>query len=285
MSVLVPVTDILRLFADGEAHVGVATLGQQLGWAKSTSSRVLLQMAEAGLLQRDPADRQYRLGPLVRRLAEAQQRQRPAARERAREALARLSAQSGHATHLSVLDGTESVLLEHFAGPNPLQVMSPIGTRLPASITAMGRALLSRLPQEEFRARYGDDDAKKLPAAPLQCPQTVGALARLVKQAARERSAVAVEEGLPGVAAVATTLLEPATRTVIGLALSFPSRLVSSSDMQRYRRALVAITREIGVQVGDAWWSAPVLRDEAPAVSAPGAKPSTRPRSRARSHA
>jgi DNA-binding IclR family transcriptional regulator len=285
MSVLVPVTDILRLFADGAAHVRVATLGQKLGWAKSTSSRVLLQMAEAGLLERDPEDRQYRLGPLVRRLAQAQQRATPAVRELAREALTRLSAQSGHAAHLSVLDGTESVLLEHFAGPNPLQVMSPIGTRLPASITAMGRVLLSRLPQEEFRTRYGDDDARKLPAAPPRCPQTVGALARLVKQAARERSAIAVEEGLPGVAAVASTLRVAATRTVIGLALSFSSRLVSSSDMQRYRRELVAITHNIGVQVGDAWWSSPVLHDEASALSVPSAKPSTKPRSRTRSNA
>lgn len=282
MSVLVPVIDILRLFADGEAQAGVASLGQQLGWPKSTSSRVLLQMAEAGLLERDLVDRQYRLGPLVRRLAQAQQRARPAARQLAREALMRLSAQSGHAAHLSVLDGNESVLLEHFVGPNPLQVMSPIGTRLPASITAMGRALLSRLTQDEFRARYGDDEAKQLPIAPPRCPQTVGALARLVKHAAHERSAIAVEEGLPGVAAVATTLLESTPRTVIGLALSFPSWLVSSSDMQRYRRELVAITHDIGEQVGDAWWDAPVPHDESPALSAPSAKPATKPRSRRR---
>ena len=45
MSVLVPVTEVLQLFAQGEAAVGVATLGQRLGWPKSTSSRVLLQSA------------------------------------------------------------------------------------------------------------------------------------------------------------------------------------------------------------------------------------------------
>ncbi len=282
MSVLVPVTDVLRLFAEGEAHVGVATLGQQLGWAKSTSSRVLLQMADAGLLERDPQDRQYRVGPLLRQLAQAQLRARPAARELAREALTRLSAQSGHAAHLSVLDGTESVLLEHFTGPNPLQVMSPVGTRLPASITAMGRALLSRLPADEFRARYGNADSARLHDAPPRCPQTVGALARLVRQAARERAAVAVEEGLPGVAAVATTVVEPASRAVLGLALSFPSRLVSASDMQRYRRELVAITHDIGVRVGDAWWLA-AAAEEAPHPSAtPKAIPATKARPRAR---
>lgn len=257
MSVLLAVTDVLQLFAEGEQQLGVATLGQCLGWPKSTSSRVLMQMAEAGLLERSAEDRQYRLGPLVQRLLQAQQRARPAARALAREALARLSAQSGHAAHLSVLDGTDSVLLEHFSGPNPLQVMSPVGSRLPASVTAMGRALLSRLPEEEFRARYGTDDAKALPPSPPRCPQTVGALARLVKQAARDRAAVAVEEGLPGVAAVATTVLDPVSRTTLGMALSFPAQLVSASDIKRYRAELVEIAHQIGAQVADPWWIAP----------------------------
>jgi DNA-binding IclR family transcriptional regulator len=276
MSILVAVTDVLRLFAQGEQHVGVATLGQHLGWAKSTSSRVLLQMAEAGLLERDAADRQYRLGPLVQQLSHAHQLARPAARELAREALTRLSAQSGHAAHLSVLDGTHSILLEHFSGPNPLQVMSPVGSRLPASVTAMGRALLSRLPDEEFSSRYGKDDAAPLHPAPPRCPQTVGALHKLVKRAARERSAIAVEEGLPGVAAVATTLLDPANRTTLGLALSFPSKLVAPSDVKRYRDALVAITHDIGVLLGDPWWTGPTPQPATASITPLRAQPVTR---------
>ena len=235
----------------------MTTLGQRLAWPKSTSSRVLLQMAGAGLLERDTQDRQYRLGPLVRRLALAHQQAGPAARELVRNELARLSAQSGHAAHLSVLDGTESVLLEHFAGPNPLQVMSPVGSRLPASVTAMGRALLARLSEAEFNERYGANDRARLSASPARCPQTTGALRKLVRQARRERSAVAVEEALPGVAAIATTLRDESTRTTYGLALSFPSQLVSGADIARYREELVAIAHRIGVQLGDAWWTTP----------------------------
>jgi len=280
MSVLLAVTDVLQLFAEGVPQVGVATLGQRLGWAKSTSSRVLLQMAEVGLLERDPEDRQYRLGPQVRRLVDVQQRMRPPAREQAREALAALSARSGHAAHLSVLDGTDSVLLEHFSGPNPLQVMSPVGSRLPASITAMGRALLSRLSEAEFRTRYGKDDAAALPPAPPRCPQTVGDLARQVAQVRRERSATAVEEGLPGVAAVATTLLEPQTRTTLGLALSFPSKLVSASDIKRYRQELVQITHRIGVAIDDPSWSNAAAQAGPEPVKAPGVRPVPSPRTR-----
>jgi len=262
VSVLLAVTQVLDLFAAGERDVGVATLGQRLAWPKSTSSRVLLQMANAGLLERDANDRQYRLGPLVRRLAMAHQQAGPATRELVRKELALLSEQSGHAAHLSVLDGSESVLLEHFAGANPLQVMSPIGSRLPASVTAMGRALLARLSDDEFAQRYGNDGRARLPASPARCPQTVGALRKLVLQAQHDRSAVAVDEALPGVAAVATTLRDETTRTTYGLALSFPSQLVAPRDIPRFRDQLVTITQRIGVQLGDPWWTA------APAVAA-----------------
>ena len=73
MSILTAVTDVLQLLADGEREVGMATLVQRLGWPKSTASRVLAQMAEHGLLERDPQDRQYRLGMLVMKLGQAHQ--------------------------------------------------------------------------------------------------------------------------------------------------------------------------------------------------------------------
>jgi DNA-binding IclR family transcriptional regulator len=119
----------------------------------------------------------------------------------------------------------------------------------------MGRVLLSRLSEAEFRARYGSDDEALLESAPPRCPASVGALFRRVEQARRERAASAVEEGLPGVAAVATTLFDPASRTTLGLALSFPSRLVSASDIKRYRQDLVTIAHRIGVAIGDPWWN------------------------------
>jgi DNA-binding IclR family transcriptional regulator len=259
LSILASATDVLRIFAAGEQEIGVATLVQRLGWPKSTSSRVLAQMADHGLLQRDREDRQYRLGVLVRELGQAQRQSQQPARQQIGAALMQLCARTGHTAHLSVLDGTDSVLLEHFAGSNVLQVMSPVGSRLPASVMAIGRALLSRLPDAEFRARYGDDDEAPLPPSPPRCPQTVGALAKRVQQARRERSAIAINEGLPDVAAVATTLWDPAARVTLGMALSFPARQLATAQAlaKQFRRDLMALAGTIGHDLGDPWWSAP----------------------------
>lgn len=259
MSILASATDVLRIFAAGEQEIGVATLVQRLGWPKSTSSRVLAQMADHGLLQRDREDRQYRLGALVRELGQAQRRSQQPARQQVGAALAQLCARTGHTAHLSVLDGTDSVLLEHFAGSNVLQVMSPVGSRLPASVMAIGRALLSRLPDAEFRLLYGDDDEAALAPAPPRCPQTVGALAKLVQRARRERSAVAINEGLPDVAAVATTVWDPAARVTLGMALSFPARQLAAAETtaKQFRQDLMALAATVGRDLGDPWWTVP----------------------------
>jgi len=254
MSILIAATDVLRLFAEGHPKIGVATLVQRMKWPKSTCSRVLAQMAEHDLLERDPVDRQYRLGALVLQLGHAQRRAQLPLQRQAHDALAQLCARSGHAGHLSILDGTDSVLLEQVAGSHPLQVMSPIGRRLPAHGTAMGRALLSRLSDEGFIARYGADPATRLPPSPPRCPQTVGALAQRVSAARAARSASAFDEGLPGVAAVATTVHDSETRTTLGLALSFPARQVSADEAEEFRHALVTLAASVGRAFGDPWW-------------------------------
>src|SRR5215210_7359359 len=49
----------------GEAGLGVNALAQRLGIDKSQASRTLRALADAGLAERDPATRAFRLGPRV----------------------------------------------------------------------------------------------------------------------------------------------------------------------------------------------------------------------------
>ncbi|QHI97694.1 helix-turn-helix domain-containing protein [Xylophilus rhododendri] len=254
MGILNTATDVLRLFAQGRTTLGVATLTEALDWPASTSSRVLVQMAEVGWLERDAVTRQYRLGPLVSELAAAQRQGASTLQAQAHDALVAVCARTGHAAHLSVLDGTHSVLVEHFTGFQPLQVMSPVGSRLPAHVTAMGRVLLSRLSDAEFELRYAAAPWPLNPPAPPRCPQTLAELRARVAEARRQRFDVAVDEGLPGIAAVATTLFDPVGRSVIGLAVSFAAQ-VAATEVERVRTDLLATVAPLGERLQDPWWA------------------------------
>lgn len=254
MATLSTAAEVLRLFAQGNADVGVAELGERLRLPRSTSSRVLARMASTGLLDRDPVSRRYRVGSLLLDVARRHGADRgPGAL--AHEALALLSRETGHNGYVSFLDGTETVVLQRTIGSQAIQVVSPPGARKPAFWTSMGRALLSRLTDAEFAAGYGTS-AKRLLAPPLRRgPRSVGDLAVIVAQARRDRFAEVIDTGLPGIAAVATTLQDPRSDELVGVCLAFPSHGVERAEIRRLRVRLVDEVARIGRRLGDPWWT------------------------------
>lgn len=251
MSILEGVESVLDLFGHDRHEITFNDVLDELGLAKSSASRLLAQMVRYRLLELQPATRRYRPGTLVIRAAQAATQAHPFD-EQCREILAALSDATGFTAYLSMLDGTDTVVLQRLNGSNPVQVLSPPGARRPAFTTAMGRVLLSRLPETEFSARYAG--ARKLPDTPAGCPATVTELRERVATARRERSAIAVNEGMPGIGAVATTLADPLSGDVRGLCLSFTAMQVSQAQAQALREALVQAVAPVGQRLGDPLW-------------------------------
>ncbi|MEM5426834.1 IclR family transcriptional regulator [Cupriavidus oxalaticus] len=253
MSILEGVESVLAMFEQGRHEVTFNDVIDELGLAKSSASRLLAQMVRYRLLELQPSTRRYRPGTLLIRAAQVATQAHPFD-EQCRGILASLSDSTGFTAYLSMLDGTDTVVLQRLNGSNPVQVLSPPGARRPAFTTAMGRVLLSRLPEAEFSARYGTSGARKLPEAPAGCPATVAELAERVASAGRERSAIAVNEGMPGIGAVATTLADPLSGDVRGLCLSFTAMQVSQAQAHALRETLVQAVAPVGQRIGDPLW-------------------------------
>ena len=56
--------------------------------------------------------------------------------------------------HLGVLHGRETLYLLTEAPRTPVTVVAEVGVRLPASLTASGRAMLAQLPAAQVRALF-----------------------------------------------------------------------------------------------------------------------------------
>ncbi|KDP88716.1 MULTISPECIES: IclR family transcriptional regulator [Cupriavidus] len=256
MSILEGVESVLGLFEQGRHEIVFNDITDELGLAKSSASRLLAQMVKYRLLEMHPATRRYRPGVLLIRAAQAATQAHPFD-EQCRDLLAALSESTGFTAYLSMLDGTDTVVLQRLNGSNPVQVLSPPGTRRSAFTTAMGRVLLSRLSGEAFSERYGKSAGKKLPDAPAGCPATVGELRERVAAARAERSAIAINEGMPGIGAVATTIADPASGDLRGLCLSFTAMQVGQAQAQALRDALVEAVAALGQRIGDPLWRDP----------------------------
>ena len=127
----------------------------------------------------------------------------------------------GHSAHLAVLHGaTCSTSLEERAPGRP-PLVTDVGVRLPAHLTASGRAMLAALPAAQVRALYPDRSA--FVDWRRARPDVHEHAAHLLAEAARQRG-YAVEDGevTPGLASVAAAVLDHNGHPVAAVAVTYP---------------------------------------------------------------
>jgi DNA-binding IclR family transcriptional regulator len=230
------------LLAFGDAPAGgltLAELARTLGVHKSTASRLVATLVDAGFLDRgdDGADAPLRLGGELARLG------RIAAGKRgptdvAEPVLAELAALTGETTTFAILDGTDVVTVAERAGAHVVGPHSWLGRRSPLHSTSDGKVFLA----------FG---ATSLPEGPLErlTPATVTDRRKLKAQLTKARAegwATATgdfEQGLNGVAA---PVLDAEGRCVATVCVSGPSYRLRPEDFPR----VGAHCRDAGKRIG-----------------------------------
>ena len=115
-------------------------------------------MAEQGFVLHYPEERRWGLGSASFELAGGFARQQPLSRL-GRPLLESLVDRVGESGHLAVLSGRDVLYLVEERAPRRPSLVSDVGVRLPAHLTATGRAMLSALPPAQLRALYPDSSA------------------------------------------------------------------------------------------------------------------------------
>ncbi len=144
--------EILRLFSPQRTELGVLEAAELLQRPKSTASRWLKGMEEAGFLDRDVESGRYRLSLSLAALGELA-RQATSLQRVARPILEEMVERVGETTNLVILDGTAAVNVEVVRSSRPIQHVGILGRRLPLHATAAGKVLLTHA-SPETRERF-----------------------------------------------------------------------------------------------------------------------------------
>ncbi|TDD69817.1 IclR family transcriptional regulator [Jiangella aurantiaca] len=195
-----------------------SALAEALGLPRSTTYHLLTELERAGLVVHLPEERRYGLGVGVYELGAAYTKQAPLTRM-ARPLLAALVDSTGHGAHLAVLHGREALyLVEERARGGP-SLVTDVGVRLPAHLTASGRAILAALPAAQVRALF--PDATSFVDRHGAGPTRPGELRSLLVEV--RRHGFAVEDGAvtPGFASVAVAASDHTGHPVAAIALTF----------------------------------------------------------------
>ncbi|CAN5552705.1 IclR family transcriptional regulator [soil metagenome] len=142
---------VLHLRVDPELRV--AEVARMLGVASSTAHRLLAALCHRGLLEQDHLSRTYRPGPVLAELA-AVARPPEAVTEVVRPAVESASHWLGETVHLGVRRGRLVHYLDAVESARAMRVVARTGRTLPAHCTAIGKALLAELDDDELDELY-----------------------------------------------------------------------------------------------------------------------------------
>jgi DNA-binding IclR family transcriptional regulator len=137
--------DVLELFARDEPELSQKQISEELGLPMPTVHRLTALLTERGWLNRDPVTRRLRLGLQMARLVPAMLTGMRLP-ELARPHLVRLASELQETVNIAILQGAEIVYLLSEPGNRMLTSQVVVGARLPAHCTALGKCLLSGLP-------------------------------------------------------------------------------------------------------------------------------------------
>lgn len=237
------IIDMLTETADGLSFVD---LQQKLGWPRSSTYNLLRTMAEAGHLEFDELDRKYRIGIRLWEAGQAFVRTRELARVAQRHLEAACSALN-ETVQLAVLDGLDNVYIAKVESDHHLQLVSNIGSRLPAYATGLGKALLAGLSPAELEHRLS---TAELHAFTQRTITSKDALLRKVEEVRTNGFATDEGEFTVGVYCVAVPVRDASGNVIAAMSSSVPQVRVTEQLQAAMREVLTNQAMRLSVDLG-----------------------------------
>jgi IclR family acetate operon transcriptional repressor len=145
------VADVLLMFTQGPAALGVSEISRDLGLSKAVVHRILQSLASRAFVEPDPRTRGYRLGPGAVALGARALRDLDL-RRTAGPILRRLRDATQETTTLSALVRGSRVYLDQYESPQEIKMTVELGRPHPLHAGASSRAILAFLPEDMWDA-------------------------------------------------------------------------------------------------------------------------------------
>lgn len=240
VQVLHKTIDILDALRSAPGGMSLAGLAAHSGMPKPTVYRILFTLESRGYLERAP-DASYRISrKLFDDRSDATFEQRLV--RAARPAMERLAAVCKETVNLGVLDGGEVLVIETVESQQAVRMSSKIGNRRYPHSTALGKVLLSDLPEREVLRLVRSKGMPKF------TPATITSREDLIVELERVRTQGFaldnLENELDG-RCIAAPLVDSNRKVMAALSISGPLPRMTVSRTKSMLKELTATCREI----------------------------------------
>jgi DNA-binding IclR family transcriptional regulator len=212
---------VLRFLATQPDPVPLDRIAATLDLPRSTAYHLVNAMIEQGFVTHIAEDRRYCLGVAAFEVGSGYTRQAPLQRI-AHRPLATLVDRVGQSAHLAVPHGRDVLYVLEERAPGRPPLVTDVGVRLPAHLTATGRAILAAMPESQVRALYPDRAA--FVDRHGRGPTSLRALRGVLAETRQRGHAIEDGDVTPGFASVAAAVLDHNGTPLAGIACTYDVR-------------------------------------------------------------
>lgn len=233
---------VLELLAASPAPMRLSQLAVDLDLQKSSAHRILRQLVEAGYVHQEADSGMYGATLKVWELGSAVVAALPI-KQAAAGVLQELHRATSETVSLTVRDGDDVLYLDKIVAPRPIGFTTRVGSRVPAPLTASGRAMLA----------YAEDAEAVIERVAARVgPESLDVRRALadVKRARKDGYLVGrgrVERGIVGIAAAVPGRGRGA---VAGLTVSAPVHRLDDTRQASIVEALLVAASGLGEAIG-----------------------------------
>lgn len=237
----------LRYLSSKVSPVPASAISRKLGIPRSSTYQLLQVLIDEGLVVHIADARGYKLAVGVFEIGSAYLRHQPL-EHLARPILLSLVSTLGLTVHLGILHGHEALYLLKEQPPRPQNLVTDVGVRLPAQLTATGRAMLALLPANQVRAIFSSQD--RFVDRTGRGPHTLRELAAVL--ALDRTRGFSIEDGAitHGITSIAAAAVDHNAMPVASFSASFPTSTVPAADWGEIGHKLQAAASQLSKRLG-----------------------------------
>ena len=237
---------VLECFVGDAANEGVAfsRISDALPFSRTTIHRILYTLGKLGYVEKSEIGSRYRLTTKFHEISGnilfVQQIQAVS-----KSVMNTLLIRYSETVNLGSLDGTEVAYLDVARSRSALPLAAFPGDRNPAHCTALGKAMLAFLPEQQIKSILSNGPLVKRTSKTITEQYRLWEHLTLIRQ---ERVAFDLEENVDGVACVAAPIFGANGRVIAAFSVSGPVRRMSEklSDLKSDIRAVASsVTRTL----------------------------------------
>ncbi|TGE31519.1 IclR family transcriptional regulator [Desulfosporosinus sp. Sb-LF] len=245
--------DVLEVLAQAEEPLGVTEIGNRICLHKSTVHRILQTLCYRGYVEKDRENERYQLGIKIVELG-IRFFNDLEIRKVAAPVLNDLAKLLNEVVHLVLPDDGEIVYIDKAESSHVVSMHSKVGRRAPMHCTAVGKALLSTLPEEEVRHILETKGMTRYTPHTIVDPDALLMELGTIKES---KISVETEENEIGIICLGTPVFDYSGRAIGAISVSGPASRIEEKGIERIGQEMKKSGEEISGKLGFSFFQKP----------------------------